>query len=276
MQTVIDGKELASDILAGVREEVLHFKKNPELVAIIIGSDPASLSYLDAKRKKCEEVGIGYVLYQYDEKITTTQLRKKISDVRKKRKHTSIIIELPLPGHINTQYILDSIPPEKDPDMLSSRSWGLLATGKSAIFPPTAAAVIHILETSNVELERSHVVLVGWGGLVGKPLSLILTKRVSSLTVIRSKTPDISHFTREADILITGAGKPNLITGDMVKEGVVALDAGYSRMDGKVVGDLDFDSVSKKASTITPVPGGIGPLTVALLLKNVLTLARDH
>lgn len=273
---IVDGKKIAAEILAEAKKDIAAFAKKPTLFGILVGNDPASVSFLNEKRKKCEEVDIPFVLHHYPETITTTQLRKKIRDIRKKRGTKSFVIQLPLPPHINMQYILDAIPPEEDVDVLSSRARGLLATGKSRVLPPTAAAILHILATYNLKPETLHVVLVGLGALVGKPLATLLAERVASLTTVHSATPDIVRFTREADVLIAGTGEPGLITGDMVKAGVVALDAGYSRIDGKVSGDLDFEGVAKKASLITPVPGGIGPVTVAVVVQNVVTLAKNN
>ncbi len=276
MPIIVDGKKIAGVILSQVREEILLLKKKPRLVAVLVGDDASSISFLNEKKKKCEEVGIEFTLLRFDRAITTTKLRKKISEIRASRSSSSIIIQLPLPEHINTQYILDAVRPEEDVDALSSRARGLLATGKSKVLPPTTEAILNILETYQIELSRLHVVLVGLGALVGKPLLNLLAEKVASLSVVHAGTPDIARFTKEADVLITGAGSPGLIGADMVKEGVVALDAGYSRIDGRVVGDIRFEEVSKKARLITPVPGGIGPITVAMLLKNVVTLAKNR
>lgn len=269
---IVDGKKLAADIFEKLREEISSFKQKPELVAVLVGRHPASISYLNEKRKACEKIGIGFTLYQYNEVITTTQLRGRLAGVRRKKKHASYIVQLPLPAHINTQYILNTVPPEHDPDMLSAKSLGLLVTGKSPVLPPTPEAILHILEAHAVDSRRMHCVLVGWGTLVGKPLSLLLAQRTASLTIVHEPTPDIGRFTREADLLISGVGKGGLITGDMVREGVVAIDAGYGTMGDKLSGDFDYASVAAKASLITPMPGGVGPLTVAMLLKNVVTL----
>jgi methylenetetrahydrofolate dehydrogenase (NADP+) / methenyltetrahydrofolate cyclohydrolase len=273
MPIVVDGKKIAADILAEVRAEVAKMRQKPELTAILVGNDAASISYLNQKRKRCEEVGIGFTLLTFPEDITTSKLRKYIYKARSKGGHKAIILQLPLPSRINTQYILDSVMPSEDADVLSSRSKGLLVACKSPVIPPTAAAVLEILQVHNISL-AAHCVIVGMGLLVGKPLSWLLADKTASLALIHSKTPDIARFTKEADILIAGTGQPGLISGDMVKSGVVAMDAGYSKMDAKVVGDIDFDSVAPKASLITPVPGGIGPVTVAMLLKNVVTLAK--
>ena|SRR3989338_5715796 len=273
MAIIVDGRKLAADIFEKLRKQVSSFKQKPELIAVLVGRHPASVSYLNEKRKACEKIGIGFTLYQYDEDITTTQLRRKLAEVRRKKKHASCIIQLPLPAHVNAQYILNTVPPEHDPDTLSAKSVGLLVTGKSQIFPPTPAAILHILEAHAIDTGRMHCVLVGWGTLVGKPLSVLLAPRTTSLTIVHRPTPDISRFTREADLLISGVGKGGLISGDMVKKGVVAIDAGYGTLDSKLSGDFDYASVAAKASLITPVPGGVGPLTVAMLLKNVVTLA---
>lgn len=273
---VADGKNLAADIFEKLREEIASRKQKPELIAVLVGRHPASVSYLNEKRKACEKSGIDFTLYQYNEEITTTQLRRKLAEVRRKKKRASCIVQLPLPAHINAQYVLNTVPPECDPDMLSAKSLGSLVVGKSRILPPTPAAILHILQAYAVDVGRMHCVLVGLGTLVGRPLSLLLAHRAASLTIVHKPTPDVGRFTHQADLLISGVGKGGLITGDMVREGVVAIDAGYGTLDGKLSGDFDYASVAQKASLITPVPGGVGPLTVAMLLKNVVTLAGKN
>ncbi|MDO8558533.1 MAG: bifunctional 5,10-methylenetetrahydrofolate dehydrogenase/5,10-methenyltetrahydrofolate cyclohydrolase [bacterium] len=275
MPIIVDGKKIAAGILARLREEISLLQVKPHLAAVLVGNDPASISFLNEKKKKCDEIGIEFTLYRFDETITTTNLRKKIHDIRGSKGIKAVVIQLPLPPQVNTQYILDAVRPEEDVDALSSRARGLLATGKSKVLPPTAEAVLNILETYQIDLSRSHVVLVGLGALVGKPLLNLLADKAASLGVVHAGTPDITRFTKDADIVIAGTGRPGLIGADMVKDGVVALDAGYSRIDGKVSGDIQFEEVSKKARLITPVPGGIGPITVAMLMKNVLILAKN-
>jgi len=284
MATIVDGKKISIEILAEVREELLAMRVKPKLFAVLVGEDPASISFLNEKRKKCEEVGITFQLNRYPVDITTSQLRKAIHALRQKRGAKSIIVQLPLPAHLNTQYILDAVPPEEDADMLSSRSRGLLATEKAKVLPPTAAAILRVLEVhgfmekgadGRTSLASMHCVILGLGTLVGKPLLQLLADKVSSVTACHAGTPDIAKFTKDADLVISGVGKPGLVAGGMVRDGVVALDAGYSRMGGKVAGDMDFEGVAGKASLITPVPGGIGPVTVAMLIKNIVTLASS-
>jgi methylenetetrahydrofolate dehydrogenase (NADP+)/methenyltetrahydrofolate cyclohydrolase len=275
MPIIVDGKKIAQGISEDAKNRLDVLRYKPKLAEVLVGDNAASLSFLDVKRKACEKLGMEFVLHRFPETITTSQLRKRICEIRKKGGLKSVIVQLPLPQHINTQYILDAIPPEEDVDVLSSRARGLLATGKAKILPPTAGAVLEILRVHEVSLAGAHAVIVGLGALVGKPLMYLLADKVGSMALVHSSTPDAAHFTREADILITGAGQARLITGDMIKEGVVALDAGYSRIDGKVSGDLDYESVLPKARIITPVPGGIGPVTVAMLCANAITLAEE-
>ncbi|MDP3963580.1 MAG: bifunctional 5,10-methylenetetrahydrofolate dehydrogenase/5,10-methenyltetrahydrofolate cyclohydrolase [bacterium] len=274
MPIIIDGKSIAADILAEAKSGIAALGRKPRLAAILIGNDPASISFLNEKRKKSEAVGIEFMLYRYDDRISTTQVRARIAKLRKEKKPDAIIIQLPLPEHLNTQYVLDAVPPDEDVDGLSSRARGLLATEKSLILPPTAAAVLHILQVQAIALGDLHAVIVGLGPLVGKPLLTLLANKVASVTAVHAGTPAIDRFTKEADLLIVGTGQAGLIDGSMVKEGVIALDAGYSSIDGKISGDLVYGSVAQKARLITPVPGGIGPITVAMLLKNVVTLAK--
>ena len=273
MSIIVDGKTIAQNIFEEVRGDIVALGRKPKLSAILVGNNPASISFLNEKRKKCEEVGIEFTLYQYGERISTAKLRMRIARFRKEKKPDAIIVQLPLPPHVNTQYILDAIPPDEDVDVLSSRAKGLMAGGKSRILPPTAAAVLKILELHAIPLQDLHTVIIGLGPLVGRPLLTLLADKVASITAVHAQTPAIARFTSQADLLIAGTGQAGLIGGDMVKEGVIALDAGYSRMDGKVRGDLAYESVAQKAKLITPVPGGIGPITVAMLLKNVVTLA---
>lgn len=274
MAIVVDGKKIAEEILAKIAEEVKKLPRKLMLAAILVGQNPASVSFLKEKRKACERIGILFKLFAYPETITTAQLRKRIFEIRKKEKPTALIVQLPLAPGLNTRYILDAIPPEEDADALSARSLGLFLAGKSATTPPTAGAFLEVLRTHGISPEGKYVVIVGWGELVGQPASVLFLQHRAAVTVLRSNIEDISRWTKAADIVVTGAGKAGLITGEMVKDGVVALDAGFSKIGNVISGDYDFASVSKKASLITPPVGGIGPITVAILLKNVVALAK--
>lgn len=268
----IDGKQIAHKILdqAKRRAERLHVK--PTLAVIMVGSNPASAKYVARKGQAAEYVGIDFYLYRFPENVTTVQLVDEVQ--RLQMRNDAVVVQLPLPKQIETQKVLDAIKPEKDPDCLSSAALGTVARGNAAVFPPTAGAVIDILNSKKVLLKNKHVVVVGQGELVGKPVAAMMLNQPVTLTVCGLGTKNLSDFTKLADILVLGAGKPGLVKGTMIKKGCVVIDAGTTMVKGKLVGDADFKTVSKKAKYITPTPGGVGPITVAKLLDNVVTLAE--
>lgn len=272
--TLLDGKKLSQKILAEVKTAAEQFTPPLRLTVIMVGEHPATLSFIKQKQKSCEDVEIDFKFYTYPADISTAQLRKNLNKICKLKKNTGVIVQLPIPEHINKQYILNTVPPEKDVDVLSERSLGKFYTGRSPILPPTIAGIMKFFEEYNIEIKGKHIVIVGAGTLVGKPLATHLINQKSTVVSVNETTPNISHFTKDADILITGVGKPGLITDDVVKDGVVVIDAGLAEANGKITGDVDFDSVSKKASYITPVPGGVGPVTVAMLLQNLLVISQ--
>lgn len=271
---LLDGKKLSEKILRDVKEKAGQLSPPLQLAVVMTGEHPATLSFIKQKQKSCENVGIDFKFYKYPADITTAQLRKNLNKICKLKKNTGVIVQLPIPEHINKQYILNTVPPEKDVDVLSERSLGKFYTGRSLILPPTIAGIMKFLEEYNIEIKGKHVVIVGAGGLVGKPLATHLINQKATVISVNETTPDISHFTKDADILVTGVGKPNLVTCGMIKESVVVIDAGLAEANGKITGDVDFESVSKKASYLTPVPGGVGPVTVAMLLQNLHTLSQ--
>lgn len=273
--TLLDGKKLSQKLLDELKEGVKDISRPLRLAVVMVGEHPASLSFIKQKQRSCEDVGIAFKFYKYPENISTQQLRKNLNAVCKLKKNSGVIVQLPLPKHINKQYILNTVPPEKDVDVLAERSLGKFYTGRLSIIPPTVAGIIQLLEEYKVEIKGKNVVIVGAGTLVGKPLATHLINQKTTVTILNSSTQDISEFTKKADILVSGVGKANLITADMVKEGTVVIDAGICEVgDGKIRGDVDFENVSKKSSYITPVPGGVGPMTVVMLLSNVVTLAK--
>lgn len=274
--TLLDGKTLSQKILGNLKEEIKGIAKPLRLAICMVGEHPTAISFIKRKQASCEDVGIGFKFYKYPEDITTAQLRKNLSVVCKLKKNTSVIIQLPVPAHINKQYILNTVPPEKDVDVLSERSLGRFYTGRSPIVPPTIAGIMKFFEEFNINVKGKNVVIVGAGTLVGKPMATHLINSGAAVTVLNEHTQNISQFTKNAEILVSGVGKPELIKGDMVSNSVVVIDAGLAEVgEGKIRGDVDFESVSKKASYITPVPGGVGPMTVAMLLSNVATLAEQ-
>lgn len=273
----IDGKKLAEEIKASLAKKISMLGRKLRLAVVQVGNNLVMEKFLEQKKKFGKEVGIDVKVYQLPEKISINALRKKLAEIVHIKQNTAVIVQLPLPAHIKTQYILDSIVPKKDPDTLSSKSIGLFATGRSLVMPPVVGAVKHIFEKYNVDITRKNIVVVGAGRLVGRPLALWLLQQECSLTVLNEHTLHLKPYTLPADIVVLGAGVPGLIQLDMVKDGVVVIDAGTSESvhGGQLVGDCD-PAIATKASLFTPVPGGIGPLVVAMLFYNTLTLAGKN
>lgn len=269
----VDGKKLTEGIKILLREKVLMLEKKIRLAIIKIGSDAVAEKFLERKKKFAGDIGISTRVYDFSESISTTNLRKEVSNIVHIEENTGVIVQLPLPKSIKTDYILDVLYPQKDPDILSSKSLGLFTTGRSKILPPVVGAVNHIFSVHGIELMTKSVVVVGAGRLVGKPISTWLINQNVTVTVLNEYTLDYKRFMLNADIIISGAGKPNLINSYMVKDGVVAIDCGTSEAEGRLVGDINPE-VAKKASLFTPVPGGVGPLTVAMLFSNLVELAK--
>lgn len=289
MIMIIDGKKLAEEIKTSLKSEIEKLG-NPStsswqgklrLAVVQVGNDPVTEKFLEQKKKFGNAVWIDVRVYEVPMDISTNALRAKISEIVHEEKNTAVIIQLPLPSQINTPYILDALTPEKDADMLSSKSIGLFASGRSKMLPPVVGAIKYIFEKHNVEIKGKKVVVVGAGRLIGKPVATWLTNNGATVTVCDEHTKDIKHFTRDADIIISGVGKPALITPDMIKDGAMVIDAGTSvcnpsTSSGRVLrGDCD-PTVAEKALLFTPVPGGVGPLTVAMLFENVLDLAKTR
>ncbi|MBI4132082.1 MAG: bifunctional 5,10-methylenetetrahydrofolate dehydrogenase/5,10-methenyltetrahydrofolate cyclohydrolase [Candidatus Sungbacteria bacterium] len=282
MVIIMDGKALADKIITGLKPEYARLGKKPALAAIVVGGDAVIRKFIERKKNVAGEFGVDFRVYEYPADISTNELRKRIAQIVHDADPEGVIIQLPLPPHVNQQYILNSVPPEKDVDVLSARAVGDFSVGKSRILPPVVGAIAALFQEYGIDYRSKHVVVVGAGTLVGKPVAAWLANEKVSFTVVDEHTPDIAEFSRKADVIISGVGRLGLITGNMVKEGAVVIDAGTSEAGGpstalgasKFVGDVDSDSVSPKASYITPVPGGVGPLTVAMIYKNLLTLAR--
>ena len=270
---IIDGKKLAEGVKAELKSEVLRLGKKIRLAVIKVGENEVTEKFLEQKKKFGNAVGIDLRIYSMPADITTNQLRKKVSEIVHVKENTGVIIQLPLPKQINTQYILDGIIPEKDPDMLSSKRFGLFASSRSKILPPVVGAIKYIFDKNNIDVKGKKAVVVGAGKLVGKPVAAWLINQGATVAMIDENTPDPKRYTLDADIVISGAGKPNLITAEMVKDSVVAVDCGTSETEGKLTGDMD-SKIADKAALFSPVPGGVGPLTVAMLFKNLVELAK--
>lgn len=272
---IIDGRGEAREILNEVKDKILRLKQKPVLAIFLVGNDPASFSFIKQKEKAGQEAGIEVKIYRFEENISTTELRKKINEITKAKTITGVIVQLPLPKHINYQYILDTIPQEKDADMLSKKSWGSFVTGKSDTLPPVVCAVDHLMEENEIDYEGKNVCIFGYGNLVGKPLTFWFAQKRATVTVVNEFTKNPEEFSKKADIIISGVGKPGLIKADMVKEGTTVFDFGFAKIKDSISGDVDFENVKNKCSLITPVPGGMGPLTVAFLFKNLFSLAMS-
>jgi len=276
---IIDGKKIAEEVKEGLKEKIKIDGKKLKLTIIQVGEDPASSKFVEKKEKFAEEIGVKVKVYKLLEDISTNKLRKKIAEIIHPpaggKQSSGVIIQLPLPSHINTQYILNSIPVKKDVDVLSARAIGEFVSGKSNILPPVVGAIKEILLLGDLVsmLEGKNVVVVGAGLLVGRPVASWLINKGVTVSVLNKDTLDISKFTKEADVIISGTGSPSLIKPEMIKDGVVLIDAGTSDKFGKLVGDID-PSCSSKASLFTPVPGGVGPITIAMVFKNLVDLSK--
>ena len=272
---IIDGKKLAQEIIEKLKEERKKISKKIRLAIVLVGNDPASLSFIKQKEKIAKEIGIDTRIYQYEDSIKTKELRKKVGEICRVTYNRGIIVQLPLPSLINTQVVLNAILPQKDPDVLCEKNLGNFYTDRLSILPPVLASIRFLLEKYKIDIEGKNVLIIGRGRLVGKPASLWFINQRATVIVANSKTKDLKEFIRKADIIITSAGKPGLITGDLIKKEAVIFDAAVVSESGKLKGDCD-NSVKDKAGFITPVPGGIGPLCVTFLFKNLLELVKNQ
>lgn len=270
---IIDGKKLAEEIKAELKTEVFKLNKKLRLAVIKIGNDKVTEKFLEQKKLFGSAVGIDVREYALPNDITTNKLRKKIAEIIHIKENTGVIVQLPLPKQINAQYILEGIIPEKDPDMLSSKSIGAFSVGRNKILPPVVGAIKYIFDRNNVDVKSKKVTVIGAGRLVGKPVATWLINQGAAVTIIDENTIDPTLHTMDADILISGAREPNLVGPQMIKSGVIAIDCGTSEYAGRLLGDFN-PKVAKKALLFSPVPGGVGPLTVAMLFKNLVELAK--
>ncbi len=275
IENLIDGKAIAEKIRGEIAEEVTAFREKtglvPGLATVLVGEDPASQVYVRMKRKACEKLEILSEGHTLDASTSQEELLDLIGRLNRDDKIHGILVQLPLPDHIEEEKILLAISPEKDADGLHPANLGKLFIGKPRVIPCTPFGIIKLLEYSNVEIKGKDTVILGRSNLVGKPVSILLMQRHATVTICHTRTRDLAEKTRRADLLVVAAGKPEVVNGDMVKEGVVVIDVGVNRMeDGKLKGDVHFPSVQPKAAAITPVPGGVGPMTITMLLYNTL------
>lgn len=286
---IIDGKALAETIKLEIAEEVKKLKeadkKIPHLAAVLVGNNPASQSYVRSKVRSCEQVGFESTLINKDDSITQDELMEIINDLNNEEDIDGFIVQLPLPKHIDETAITLAIDPRKDVDGFHPVNFGRMAQGLPCYLPATPFGIIQMLDRYNIPTEGKHAVVVGRSNIVGKPMSILMGMKSkvgnSTVTLAHSRTKDLAAETLRADIIIAAIGIPNFITADMVKDGVVIIDVGINRVDDesrkrgyRLVGDVDFEAVSKKSSFITPVPGGVGPMTVTSLLMNTLKSSK--
>ncbi len=278
--TILDGKKLSQKIRVEVKKEVEELKKEgiiPGLAVILVGDDPASRVYVKMKKDACHDVGIYSVVHEFPETITEKELLSTIDMINENPNIHGLLIQLPLPKHIDTTKILERVSPDKDVDGFHPYNMGRLVEGLDTFAPCTPLGVMEFFKEYNIDLYGKDVCVVGASNIVGKPMWALLVNEMATVDICHIATKDLASHTKRADIVIVGVGKPNLITADMVKDGVIVIDIGINRLpDGKLVGDIDFENVSKKASYITPVPGGVGPMTIAMLLKNTLKAAKKY
>ena len=272
---IIDGKNIAQQMREELKRKVQTFATPPGLAVIIVGENPASKVYVRNKEKASIDAGIRSEVIALPGQVSQEEVLERIHALNRDPAIHGILVQLPLPAHFDARRVLDSISPEKDVDGFHPSNVGALFLGNPGLQPCTPHGVMKMLEYENVSIRGKHAVIVGASNIVGKPMAVMLLSKGATVTICNSKTPDLGHHTRDADILVVAVGRPNLVTGDMVKAGAVVIDVGMNRLeDGKLAGDVDFDSARLKASLITPVPGGVGPMTIAMLLENTVEAAE--
>ncbi len=271
---IINGKAIAQKIREKIKTEVGSMKVKPGLAVVRVGNDPASVVYVNSKEKACMEAGFYSEKYELKEEIDEKELLKLINKLNKDKKIHGILVQLPLPAHISQHKILEIVSPEKDVDGFNPVNFGRLLSGNKYLVPATPKGVVRLLDEIGIKVAGRNVVVIGRSNIVGKPVAVLLLERDATVTICHSKTKDLVEECKKADILISAVGKKGLVTKDMVKKDAVVIDVGITRLDGKLYGDVDFDNVKKIASWITPVPGGVGPMTIAMLLENTLVAKR--
>ncbi len=281
MAVIINGKEVSQKTREDLKYDVASFtekyKRAPGLAVIMVGDNPASAVYVRNKHKGCLDVGITSYEITMPKETEESELLEKIKELNSDPKVDGILVQLPLPEHINEQIVIEAISPDKDVDAFHPENVGRIMIGNYTFLPCTPAGIIELLKYYNIGIEGKRCVIIGRSNIVGKPMAHLLLERNGTVTVCHSRTKDLPTITKEADILVVAIGRANFVTADMVKPGAVVIDVGINRgEDGKLYGDVDFTSVQPIASAITPVPGGVGPMTISMLLKNTLAAAKMH
>lgn len=277
---IISGKELSQQKREAMKKDVELLKSKgitPGLAVIIVGNDPASQTYVRGKQRACEEIGIHSVLIEMEENTSEEDLLAKIHELNHDDSIHGILVQLPLPKQINEQAVIENISPEKDVDGFHPVNIGRMMTGQECFLPCTPHGIIELVKSKQIEIEGKHVVVVGRSNIVGKPVGQLFLKENATVTYCHSKTRNLQNYTSQADILVVAAGKKHLISSEHVKEGATVIDVGIHRLDnGKLTGDVDFEAVKEKAAYITPVPGGVGPMTITMLLYNTIQAAKQE
>lgn len=272
---IIDGKAISAAVKEQVRAEIERDKIKAGLAVVIVGDDPASRVYVNNKKKACELCGIQSFEYALPAEIGQDELLELIDTLNSDKKVNGILVQLPLPKHLDEKAVIERISPLKDVDAFHEMNVGKIMIGNYAFLPCTPAGCMELIHSTGVDVAGKECVVIGRSNIVGKPMAMLLLHENGTVTVCHSKTKNLAEVCRRADILVAAVGRPNFVTADMVKDGAVVIDVGINRMEnGKLCGDVKFDEVSEKAAYITPVPGGVGPMTIAMLMKNTLTAAR--
>ena len=267
---IIDGSKLAENITLRIKTEIKKMKIRPGLAVVLVGNNPASEVYVSMKEKKCKEIGFYSKKIILSDDISESDLLGVVDDLNQDPKIHGVLVQLPLPKHIDEQLIIDSILPHKDADGFNPINMGNLFVGNNLIIPATPKGIIQLIESTKVSLEGKQAVVVGRSNIVGKPVAMLLQQKNCTVTMCHSKTKNLENHTRQADILVAAVGNARMISAEMVKPGAIVIDAGITKIHGKLVGDVHFSGVRKVAGFITPVPGGVGPMTIACLLENTL------
>jgi len=267
---IIDGKKLSETFLKDIKKKVKKSDKKPGLAIIIVGDNPASQIYVGLKEKKSKELGFYCERHNLSKDISQDELLSKVDELNQKKEIHGIVVQLPLPEHLDEHLIIDSVLPHKDVDGFTPLSLGNLVNDNNMLVPATARACIELIKSTGVEIKGKNAVIIGRSKIVGKPVSLLLLQEHATITICHSRTRDLAEHTKNADILVAAVGKPKIVKKDMVKKGAVVIDVGINRTSEGIVGDVDFEAVKEVAGHITPVPGGVGPMTIAMLLENTL------
>lgn len=275
MAKIIDGKAVSAAVKEQVRDEIARDGIKAGLAVVIVGNDPASRVYVNNKKKACEFCGITSFEYALPEETTMKQLLELIDTLNSDDKVNGILVQLPLPKQLDEKEVIARISPKKDVDAFHEQNVGKIMIGNYSFLPCTPSGCMDLIHSTGVEISGKECVVIGRSNIVGKPMAMLLLHENGTVTICHSRTKNLAEVCRRADILVAAVGRPNFVTADMVKEGAVVIDVGINRLDnGKLCGDVKFDEVSEKAGWITPVPGGVGPMTIATLMKNTLTAAK--